>query len=96
VDVSGSSCPDHPFSVELCDMEINTQICGVLAHGADLNLGSSLIPIREGGRQPVGESVSTLIRLPVLISVSYRMRVPAQGPKCAHSAPKGSPYLRMW
>jgi hypothetical protein len=45
---SGPSCPDHPFSTELGDTEINTQIRGVLAHGADLNLGSGLIPLREG------------------------------------------------
>jgi hypothetical protein len=43
VDVSGPSCPDHPFSVELGDTEINTQIRGVLAHGAKLNFGSGPI-----------------------------------------------------
>jgi hypothetical protein len=32
---SGPSCPDHPFSSELDDKEINTRIRGVLAHGAD-------------------------------------------------------------
>jgi hypothetical protein len=29
------SCPDHPFSIELGDLEINTQIRGILAHGVD-------------------------------------------------------------
>jgi hypothetical protein len=42
------SCPDHFFSEELGDMEINTQICWVLAHGVILNLGPSLGPLREG------------------------------------------------
>jgi hypothetical protein len=42
----GPSCPDHSFSEELGDMEINTQICWVLAHGVVLNLGRSLGPLR--------------------------------------------------
>jgi hypothetical protein len=37
------SCPDHPFSIELDDMEINMQIRGVLAYGDDLNLCSNPI-----------------------------------------------------
>jgi hypothetical protein len=44
----GPSCLDRPFSLELEDTEINTQIRGVLAHGADLNFGSGPIPLREG------------------------------------------------
>jgi hypothetical protein len=43
----GPSCPDRPFS-ELGDTEINTRIHGVLAHGAVLNLGPGLVPLREG------------------------------------------------
>jgi hypothetical protein len=35
---SGPSCLDHPFYIELGDMEINTRIRGGLAHGADQNL----------------------------------------------------------
>jgi hypothetical protein len=30
----GPSCPNHPFSKELADMEINTQSHRVLAHGS--------------------------------------------------------------
>jgi hypothetical protein len=48
----GPSCPDRPFSVELGDMEVNTRIQGVLAHGVDQNLGSGLIPLREGVDNP--------------------------------------------
>jgi hypothetical protein len=43
----GPNCPDRPFSVELGDMEINTRIRGFLAHGADQNFGSVLVPLRE-------------------------------------------------
>jgi hypothetical protein len=53
----GSSCPDRPFSTELGDTEINTQVRGVLAHGAYFNLGSGLVPLREGVDSP---SVSSL------------------------------------
>jgi hypothetical protein len=42
----GPSCPDCPFSAELNDMEINTWVRGVLARGADLNLGSVSVPLR--------------------------------------------------
>jgi hypothetical protein len=41
----GSSCPNRPLSEELGDTEINTWIRGVLAHGANLNLGSGLVPL---------------------------------------------------
>jgi hypothetical protein len=44
----GPSCPDRPFSEELGDVEINTWIHKVLAHGADLNLEVGLAPLREG------------------------------------------------
>jgi hypothetical protein len=48
----GPSCPDHPFSVELGDTEINTRIWGILAHGAVMNIGSSLVPLTEGVESP--------------------------------------------
>jgi hypothetical protein len=48
----GPSCPDRPFSEELNDMEINTRIRGILAHGADLNFGLGPIPLREGVDSP--------------------------------------------
>jgi hypothetical protein len=43
----GPSSPDRPFSKELGDMEINTPICGVLAHGVILNLGTGSTPLRD-------------------------------------------------
>jgi hypothetical protein len=63
---------DHPFSIELDDMEINAWTRGVLAQGK--------------GSSALGEFVRILVRLPVMISVSYHMRVPAQGLWCARSA----------
>jgi hypothetical protein len=41
-------CPDHPFSDELGDAEVNTRICKVLDHGANLNPGASPAPLGEG------------------------------------------------
>jgi hypothetical protein len=46
------SCPNRPFSVELGDAEMNTQIQGVLADGFDLNFCSTLVPLREGVDNP--------------------------------------------
>jgi hypothetical protein len=44
----GPSCLDLPFSKELGNVEVNTRIHKVLAHGADLNHGASPAPLREG------------------------------------------------
>jgi hypothetical protein len=44
----GPSYPDRPFFEELGDTEINTRICRVLTHVANLNLGAAPAPIREG------------------------------------------------
>jgi hypothetical protein len=41
-------CPDHPFSDELGDAEVNTRICKVLDHGANLNPGASPAPWGKG------------------------------------------------
>jgi hypothetical protein len=49
---SRPSCPDHPFSTEMGDTEISIQIQGVIAHGADLNIGSGPVPLREGVDNP--------------------------------------------
>jgi hypothetical protein len=49
----GPSCPDYPFPIGLGDVEINTRIQGVLAHGVDLNFGSGPIPLREGVDNPL-------------------------------------------
>jgi hypothetical protein len=40
----GPCYPDRPFSKELGDVEVNTQIHKVLIHGADLNPGADLGP----------------------------------------------------
>jgi hypothetical protein len=42
------SCPDHSFSEELSDVEINTRIHKVLDHGADLNPRAGPAPLGEG------------------------------------------------
>jgi hypothetical protein len=47
VDVSRPSCPNHPISTELGDTEINTQIQGVHANGADQNFGIGRVPLKE-------------------------------------------------
>jgi hypothetical protein len=41
------------------------------------------------GRQPLGEFIRTLVRLPVPVSASYHMRVPMQELRYAHNAPQG-------
>jgi hypothetical protein len=48
----GPSCPDRPFSVDLADTDIHMQVRRVLAHWANLNLGSSLVPLTEGVDSP--------------------------------------------
>jgi hypothetical protein len=69
----GPSCPNRPFSTELGDMEINTRIRGVLAHGINLNLGPGLIPLREGDDSPwvslLGRSFSCLCQFLLLAIV---------------------------
>jgi hypothetical protein len=45
---SGPSCTDCPFSMELGDVEVNTWIHKVLAHGSDQNPGANPAPLREG------------------------------------------------
>jgi hypothetical protein len=42
------SCPDCPFSEELSDTEINTQIHRILAHGANLNPEAGPTLLKEG------------------------------------------------
>jgi hypothetical protein len=44
----GPRCPDCPFSEELGDTDMNTQIHRVLAHGADMNPGAGPAPLRQG------------------------------------------------
>jgi hypothetical protein len=41
------SCPNYPFSVELGNIGINTQIRGVVAYGVDPNFGPSLVLLRD-------------------------------------------------
>jgi hypothetical protein len=92
----GPCCPDHPFSIELDDTEINTWIRGVLAHGADLNLGSSLIHLRERVDNPwvspLGLSFGCLCQFLLLTICMFLCRVMS-----TLTAPlEGSPYVRMW
>jgi hypothetical protein len=44
----GPSCPDRQFYEELGDVEINTQIHRVLAHGVNLDPGAGPTTLREG------------------------------------------------
>jgi hypothetical protein len=46
--VSGPKCSDRPFSEELGDAEINTQIHRVLAHGVDMNPRAGPATLMEG------------------------------------------------
>jgi hypothetical protein len=48
----GPSCPDRPISEELGDTEVNTRVREVHAHGAISNLGTCLVPLREGVENP--------------------------------------------
>jgi hypothetical protein len=45
---TGPSCPNRPYSKELDNVEINTCIHRVLAHGVDLDPGAGPAPLREG------------------------------------------------
>jgi hypothetical protein len=92
----GPSCPDHPVSVELGNTEINTQVRGVLAPGADPSLGSSPVPLREKVDNPrvslLGLAFSYLCQPPFLDISIFLCRVSG-----SLTAPHGgSPYLRMW
>jgi hypothetical protein len=42
----GPSCPDHSFSTELDNTEIDARIQGILVHGANQNPSPNLIPLR--------------------------------------------------
>jgi hypothetical protein len=91
----GPSCHDRPFSVELGDTEINTRIRRVLAHGADLNLGSGSIPLRERVDNPwvrlLGPAFSYLCKSSFLNVSSFLCRVSG-----ALAVPHGGPpYLRI-
>jgi hypothetical protein len=92
----GPSCPDRPFSAELGDTKISTQIWGVLAHGADLNFGSNPAPLREGVDNPwVSLLEFTFIYLyQFLLLNAHAFLHTVLG---MHAAPYGgSPYLRTW
>jgi hypothetical protein len=54
---SGPSCPDCPFSMELGNTGIETQIRWVLAYWVDPNFGPGLVPPKGEGQQPMGESI---------------------------------------
>jgi hypothetical protein len=91
---SGPSCLDHPFSEELGDTEINTQIRMVLAHGAILNLGTGPSSLREGVDSTwvslLGHTLGYLCQFQFLSVFVFMRRVLG-----AFAAPRGgSPYLR--
>jgi hypothetical protein len=90
-----ASCPDCSFSIELGDTEINIDIRGVLALGADLNLGSGLIPQRERVDSLwvslPGLAFSYLCQPPFL-DVSMFLRRVSSTLMVPH---RWSPYLRM-
>jgi hypothetical protein len=90
------SCPDHPFSEDLGDIEINTQIHWVLAHGAVLNLGAGPVPLSEGVGipwvSPLGPTFRYLFQFQLLNVYMFLRRVSS-----VLTVPlKGPPYLRMW
>jgi hypothetical protein len=91
----GLSCPNRLFSAELGDTKINTRIQGVLVHRANLNLGSSLVPLREGVDNPcvslLGLAFGYLCQ-----SLSLNVHMSLRRVSGALATPrKGSPYLRM-
>jgi hypothetical protein len=92
----GPSCLDRPFSTELGDTEINTQIQGIHAHGADLNLGSGSIPLREGVDSPRVSSLGFLfVYLCQFLFLTIHMFL--RRVLGVLTVPYGgSPYLRMW
>jgi hypothetical protein len=93
----GPSYPNHPFSTELGDTEINTWIRGVLAHGVDLNSGSGPVPLREGVDSPWVSPLEFtsiyLCQFLLLNACAFLRRISSM-----HAAPhgEGSSYLRMW
>jgi hypothetical protein len=52
------SSPNHSFSAELDNIEINTWIRGVRAHGAGKNFDSCSVPLTEGVDSPWVSSTS--------------------------------------
>jgi hypothetical protein len=92
----GPSYPDHPFSKELGDMEINTRIHRVLAHGVNLNPGYDPTPLREGVDNtcvsPLGPIFNSLCQYWSLNTFMFLRRVSG-----VLTASHGrSPYLRTW
>jgi hypothetical protein len=94
VDVSRAKLPDCPFSEELGDTEVNTQVHEVLAHGVDPNLGTSPVPLREGIGNPwvslLGPSFSYMCQFWFLNICVFLNRVSDM----FTVARRGSPYLR--
>jgi hypothetical protein len=88
----GSSCYDHPFFEELGDVEINTRIHKVLAHGAEMNLGADPTSLREGVDS---QAKSIRIHFSVIhaISSSHHAHVLAQGLRYACCMPQGVTLL---
>jgi hypothetical protein len=92
----GPSYPDRPFSEELGDTEINTQIHRVLAHGVNLNPGDDPTPLRERVDNtrvsPLRPIFGCLCQFWSLNTFVFLRRVSG-----VLTASHGwSPYLRMW
>jgi hypothetical protein len=90
-------CPDRPFSTKLYGMEINTEIHGVPALGVGQNLGSSLIPLREGVHNPWVSllELTSICLCQFLLPNTYAFLCRILGTRTApHGG--GSPYLRIW
>jgi hypothetical protein len=96
VSVSEPSCPDHLFSEELGDVEINTQIHKVLAHGADLIPRASPASLREGVDNtrvsPYGSIFWLFVQFHPLTVLMFLHRMLGTLTACH----KGSPCQRTW
>jgi hypothetical protein len=71
----GPSHHDRPFSAEFDDTEVNTQIRGVLAHGADQNFGTGLVPLREVVNSPCVSLLELTFHLLVSVSASQCIHI---------------------
>jgi hypothetical protein len=92
----GPCCPVCSFSTELGNTKINTWVQGVLAHGANLNLGYGLDPLREGVDIPwvslLRLTFSYLCQFLFLSVCVFLCRISGM----LASSRRRSLYLRMW
>jgi hypothetical protein len=90
----GPCCPDRYFSLELDDMEINSRIQGVLAHGADKNFIFGPVPLREGVDNPWVSllELNSVCLCQFLLLNAHTFLCSILGTRAAPH--RGSPYLR--